>query len=131
MSFESPRSAGYPEPLPDDVAHVEANMVRTKLRELVDHEPTARDYDRALLAIEEMRQLAEEEPQFDKILNKLFRIGNKYFNEAADSLLWLATLGARPDESDRSFREHTLQMFHDAAGRLDELKKKAETESQK
>lgn len=106
-------------------------MLRAKLGELFDREPTAEDYDKALKAVEEIKQLAEEEPQFDKLLYELLRIGNKYFNDAADGLLWILTFGARPNELDKINREDSLQMFHDAATRLEHLKRKAEIESEK
>lgn len=125
MPFEEPKSAEGVERETHEEAHFEANMLRTKLRELIDREPTAEDYDKALQAVEETKRFAEEEPEFDKILYRLLRIGNKYFNDAADGLLWLVTLGNRPNHLDQISREDSLKMFDDAAARLEELRAKA------
>jgi hypothetical protein len=128
MSFKKPRPAEMPEPLAPEKAQLESRMLRVKLAELVGREPTTEDYDKALQAVEEVKQLAEGEPQFDKLLYELLRIGNKYFNDAADGLLWIFTLGARPNELDKVNREDSLEMFRDAAARLEDLKRKAEIE---
>jgi hypothetical protein len=121
MSIEKPEMLG------EDEAHAEANMLRVKLKEIVHREPTSEDYDKALQAVEEMKRLAEEEPAFAKVLHEAARIGNRYFQDAAEGLLWALTLGKRPDERDLLNREEFLNMFEDAASQLEVLKKDAES----
>lgn len=131
MSFEKREAVEKPEPLDEDEAHLEANMLRVRLREIVGHEPTADDYEKAFRAVEEVKRLAEEEPHFDKILFKVARIGNKYFNDTADGLLWILSLGRRPNEQDKDVRAHSLRMFEDASVQLETLRRKAESEEAK
>jgi hypothetical protein len=91
MPVENPR------PVSEEEAHDEANMLRTKIgvspksgkveepdmRQ--DREPTAEDYDRALAAVDELKRIAEEEPNGLKLLEKA--------NSAVDSLLKIPTFG--------------------------------------
>jgi len=101
-------------------------MIRVKLEEAVGHEPTASDYDRALKAVEEIKKLAEEEPQFDKVFLKMFQIGNKYFQNIVDVPLWILTLGKKPDSTDRADNWHR-HMFDDAEKALHDLKEEADS----
>jgi hypothetical protein len=71
----------------EEEAHEEANMVRAKIGvspesgkvelrgegpvQREDREPTAEDYDKALAAVEELKRVAEEEPNALKILNRV------------------------------------------------------------
>ncbi|MGC1684863.1 MAG: hypothetical protein WA734_04535 [Candidatus Acidiferrales bacterium] len=119
MSFES---FNRPQLLNEAEAREDGDMLRAKLKEMVGHEPTAEDYDRALQAVEEMKKLAEEEPQFDRIFFKMMRIGNKYFQGMADGLLSLLSMDKRPNESDLENRNWHLHMFEDATSRLQELR---------
>lgn len=108
-------------------AQLEANMMRVKLKEMLKHEPTAEDYDQALRAVEEMKELAANEPEFDKIFLKLMQIGNKYFQKVPEGLVWLLRLGNYPkDQIDVEVREFHLHMFDDAVAKLNHLKEKAE-----
>lgn len=107
-------------------AHNEANLLKAKLAEMLKREPNSEDYQKAFDAVEEMRRVASEEPNFDKIVFKIFQIGNRYFNNAADGLLWVLTLGERPDQSDEANREWHLRRFDDASSRLRELGAEAE-----
>ena len=75
-----------------------------------------------------MKQLAEEEPDFAKVLHETARIGNKYFEDATDGLLWILTLGKRPNQQDVLDRERSLRMFEDAAEQLKALKEQAESD---
>ena len=111
--------------LEESAAHDEARMLKTKLQEIVNHEPTAEDYEKARQAVEEIKELASEEPAFDRIVFRAFQIGNKYFNNAADGLLWMMTIGARPDESDKANDSFYLHRFDDASSRLRQLKEQA------
>ncbi len=93
-AFEKPEGADQSN---EEKAHEEANMLRAKigispesgrvegldLRQ--DREPTAEDYDKALEAIEELRQIAEQEPNGVKILEKA--------NDAVSSLIKIPTFG--------------------------------------
>lgn len=128
MSFENRGAAKGSERLEEPEAQLEANMVKMKLAQMIRHEPTAADYDRALQAVEEIKRLAEEEPQFDKIALRIAQIGNKYFNDVADGLLWIFTLGRLPDERTRQGREMSLHAFDDAQARLEQLRRQAELE---
>ena len=136
MSFESPeiekQEVAKERPRDESEAHDEANMLRVKLKEMVHHEPTAEDYAKALQAVEEMRQLAEEEPAFEKIVYRVSRIGHEFFQNAADGALLYLTFGIRPNEKDATARQEMLDnSFVDAARRLEQLKAKAEAEARK
>ena len=98
-------------------------MVRLKVQEIVGHEPTAEDYTHALQAVEEMRELAANEPDFDKIVGKMFQIGNKYFQQGVGGFVRILSLGRRPDPQVSDWHLH---MFDDAQARLEQLKKEAE-----
>lgn len=104
----------------------EAALLRAWLKESTGHEPTAQDYDHALHAVEEIKQLAEIEPAFDKVLFRIAQIGNKYFQGATDVLFRVIMLGKRPNESDRVNSEHHYHMFDDAVADLRHLKERAE-----
>jgi hypothetical protein len=114
------------ERLDEASAHDEAKMLKVKLAEIVNREPIAEDYEKALQAVEDIKRYASEEPTFDKIVFRVFQIGNKYFNNSADGLLWLLTLGARPDEGDKASADWQLHRFDDASARLQQLKEQAE-----
>jgi hypothetical protein len=107
-------------------AQMEANMVRVRLKEAIGHEPTGEDYDNALRAVEEIKELAANESEFDKNFFHVLQIGNKYFQGAADVLLKVITLGKRPNESDVENVEYHRHMFDDAETNLRQLKEKAE-----
>ena len=93
-AFDKPEGADQSN---EEEAHEEANMLRAKigispesgkvegldLRQ--DREPTAEDYDKAVEAVEELRQIAEQEPNGVKILEKV--------NDAVGSLIKIPTFG--------------------------------------
>lgn len=106
--------------LDSEEAQVEANMLRVKLKEVVGHEPTAEDYDKALAAVEEMKEAAAKEPEFDKHFFQVLQIGSKYFDKGIDALVKVITLGKLPIEGDRR------NMFEDAELRLKQLREQAE-----
>jgi hypothetical protein len=93
--FEGPKGA---EPLDEDAAHEEANMLRAQmyvspetgkiaqsLDSREDREPTAEDYDKALEAIEELKRIAQEQPESLYLMQRL--------NESIRTLTGLGGLG--------------------------------------
>ena len=96
---------------------------------------TAEDYDRALKTVEELRQLAEEEPDVLKALFKIARIANRSIEGVSYVLSVLfvdiprniinGQAGAIPKEKAIS-HEEMMHRFEDAAFKLNELKKHAE-----
>ena len=126
MSFENPKNENDGR-MELEEAQTEANMIRVKMKEMVDHEPTAEDYDNALMAVEEMKELAASESNSEKVFFKLMQIGNKYFQKVPDGLVWLLRLGNYPrDQRDVEVREFHLHMFDDAEASLKKLKEEAD-----
>jgi len=113
------------EQLPEDEAHLEANMLRVKMREMIDHEPTAEDYEQALKAVEELKEYAANESNGDKIFLKMMQVGNKYFLKGVDFLANTLTLGLLKDRIKKD-TEYRLHMFDNDEQELAELKRQAE-----
>jgi hypothetical protein len=84
-------------PIGEEEAHEEANMLRAKIRVSPesgkvdgpdlrqDREPTTKDYDDALEAVEKLKRLAREEPDSLKVWNRV--------NDAIDRLILLPGRG--------------------------------------
>jgi len=96
---------------------------------------TPEDYDRALEAVEELRQLAEREPDVLKALFKIARVANKSIEGVSYvlSILFVdipkniidGQAGAIPKEKAIN-HEEMMHRFEDVAFKLNELKKQAE-----
>ncbi len=108
-------------------ARLEANMMRIKLKEALEHEPTAEDYDRALAMVEEMKREAFTESkrsEGDKAFFKLVQIGQKYFDKGIDGFVRLLSLGFV--KSDPNSLKERVEFWDDAETKLNRLKAKAE-----
>ena len=151
MKFEQiPGSTNENEPekvedtrLSEEEAHNEANILRARMK--VSHhsgtiekkvgrscnievEPTAEDYDQALKEIENLRQLAEEEPGAMKMLHEIGRIAHKStlvvelifvgFQDllSPEIMMSPATVGTLN-------KLRTSKVFEDAVARLKRMKK--------
>jgi hypothetical protein len=110
-------------PMDRDEAQLEADMLRIKVQEMVGHEPTAEDYDRALQAIEEMREKAANEPEFSA--QEMLRIGSKYFEKGLDTFGKIISFGRLNDPELHERRMHMYD-FDSARAALEHLKEKVE-----
>jgi hypothetical protein len=164
MSIEGPKR------LSQDEAHDEANMLRAKVgvspetgkipeavspfyeRDYVEgKEPSAEDYDNALAALEELKKIAEEEPDTVKILHKLrdlpIKVGSgldlafRAIGVGINSLHPLAAFTDPDNKPDEGFidamkrrwertktaheNENAAGMWHDAENELRALKARA------
>lgn len=136
MKFEKPPQ----QPLNEEKAHEEANMMRVKLgidprfgwkMENGRHEgrPTAEDYDKALEVVEEMKSIAEKEPLTKKVLLELARLATK---SAFGVYKGFASIASGPWAGDTAVREidrteeGVLNEFDDAASELRKLRAEAE-----
>ena len=117
MSFEHPANKDSAR-MELAEAQMEANMMRVKMKEIVDHEPTSEDYDKALQTVEEMKEAAANESDADKAFFKMMQIGNKYFTKLI--------LGEGTTPKDKEWTKHLMHMFDDAEASLNQLKKEAE-----
>lgn len=108
--------------LSPEAAQEEANMMRVKLKEIIGHEPTVADYDKALQAIEEMKEAAANETDGQRAFLKAVEAGNKYFQKGVEALYKTITLGM----DKRQHGDEHLHMFDSAHTRLELLKAEAE-----
>ena len=137
-----------PEPLSEEAAHEEANMVRAKLgvspetgkiegldmRE--DHEPTAEDYDKALAAVEELKRIAEEEPASLKVMAKVSNAMEMLVRIPGLGVMFLtrvshALIGPEPGGPKERWKRNEVltdlvKEFDDAESQLRRLKAKGE-----
>jgi hypothetical protein len=119
MSTEGP-------PLGETEAHDEANLLRAKLREIVNRDPTPEDYDNALRAVNELKRLAENEPEFERIFLRMIQVANKYLHIGIDRLMSLLAPEIEEDPANISTKDWHTHMFDDASSRLKNLKDEAE-----
>lgn len=119
MSTERP-------PLGETEAYDEASLLRAKLREIVNRDPTVEDYDNALQAVDELKRLAESEPEFDKMFLRIMQIGNRYLHVGIDGLLSLVAPGTKRNSAKLSTEDWHVHMFDDASSRLKDLRDEAE-----
>ncbi len=102
--FESPKGA---EPLSEEAAHEEANILRAQMnassetgkvmqsldaRE--DREATAEDYDKALAAVEELKRLVEEQPESLELMQKLNKPVEQLIGAGALGVMFLMRVSA-------------------------------------
>ncbi len=112
--------------LSPEEASLEANMMRIKLKEVLDREPTSEDYDNALKMVEEMKvaALIEKRTDGEAAFLKLVQIGDKYFNKGVEKLVRLFSLGFV--KSDPKFIQEREEFWDDAETKLNRLKQQAE-----
>jgi hypothetical protein len=136
----------------EEEAHEEANMVRAKIGvspesgkvelrgegpvQREDREPTAEDYDKALAAVEELKRVAEEEPNALKILNRvsnavetLVRIpgfGVAFLMRLSHALAGVEPGGPKERWKRSAVLTEALAEFDDAESQLRRLKAKGE-----
>jgi hypothetical protein len=104
-------------------AQMEANMMRVKLKEVVGHEPTKEDYDKALQMVEELKKSAANESDAERAFIKMVQVGDRFFGEAAEILIRAITFGAKPDGGTSQARMHVLDNYQQ---RFEKLKSDAE-----
>lgn len=86
--------------------------------------PKAEEYEAAFQAIEEMKRLAEEEPNAEKILSRVAQIYTKYIDGAALAFSFIG----EEDFSERGIKrqEAYLSRFDDAAEKLRKMQKEGQ-----
>jgi hypothetical protein len=105
-------------------AQEEAGMMKVRLAEIVGHEPTSEDYDKALEVVEEMKAAAENETDFDKALIAVNRVGIKYYaGPIVDIFVRAVTLGKF---NVTHWAQGRGDIFDSAEKKLEKLKQAAE-----
>lgn len=120
------------QPLIKDEAHEEANMMKVEagyggmVLAGFSEPRTAAQYDAALLVVEEIKQMAEEEPLTRKVLSNIARLAVK---SGYGVLTIINILGLIDFQADQVMidndREQVLEKIKDASARLKELKDEA------
>jgi hypothetical protein len=135
-------------PMSEEEAHEEANMLRARLGvspesgkvegpdQREDRQPTAEDYDKALAAVEELKRVAEEEPNALKILNRMTNAMEALIRIPGFGVAFLARLshalaGSEPGGPKERWKRSAaltdaLAEFDDAESQLRRLKAKGE-----
>ena len=131
-----PSKDNQDKPLSKEAAHEEADMLRAKMeisprtgKGPEGFEPTAADYDAALTALEELKELAAREPVTERVLGVLGRL-------SADASMIVAFVMAQSPSKSKNEAERYESMatkideyrkinFEDAAYKLRQLKSKA------
>lgn len=123
MKEQLEHSVEWPGRMNNKDAQEEANMLQVKLRKWASRELTAKDYDQALEAVEEMKRLAEAEPASLALLNSLVRIAEK---AGFGLMMALGSIGNPHGAlAANQWKEEAIKKFEDAKFRLKELKKDA------
>ena len=149
------KAPGMDKRLGEGEAHDEANLLRAQLNispetgkieksnwdrdeqllSFESREVTAADYDNALAAIEEMKKIAEEEPTFERILNKLRDIPLKGQSSMIGVELALQSIFTlhiesfprpRTEEFEEAFKQHQENVKAEREGEIVERLNSAE-----
>jgi len=123
-----------------DEAHDQANMMNAKLEDdrsksddyswLKEHKglykkPTAAEYQQAFEVIEELKQAAADEPEYQKALAAVMRIAARPVQELLHSLDVLGTSESVRDDV-AAWHQKRLQTFEDAEKRLRDMQKQGD-----
>jgi len=132
----------------EEEAHEEANVLRAKIGvspeggkvegpdQREDREATAEDYDKAMTAVEELKRMAEEEPNALKILNRVTNAAETLVRIPGFGVAFLMRLshalaGPEPGGPKERWKRsaaltEALAEFDDAASQLRRLKAKGD-----
>lgn len=108
-------------------AHNEANAVRAKIDAKLGRSSTKEDYDEAFRTIDELKQAAASEPDFNKIANKILRGANTVTQHILTAIGVIGTFGTINSEQSFAVRDENIRnRFQDAEKTLRDVIKQGE-----
>lgn len=111
-------------PIGFEEAREEANMMKVKLKEIIGHELTVEDYDKALKMVEEMKNAAANQSEASKNFWELWQDGSRIMDKSAQVLAYILSLGKI--KMDNKSIEEDVKIWDDAESKLNRLKREAE-----
>ena len=105
--------------------HGNANFSHFKEINGLYEKPTAAEYQQAFEIIEQLKQAAADEPEYQKVLAKILRVTARPVQELLHSLDVLGT-GESIRAEVKDWHEKRLRTFEDAEKRLSDMQKQGE-----